>query len=477
MPNKKNTKRKPAKKLKANIKLAKNDCSRIANFFNLYWPYLILLMIIATSVTLKLYYLKDNLHFNIDEANQIKTIVSIYSEKIFPLKGPSASGDTGLYHGAYYYYLYFLPTLLSKGSPLTLGIFTLLLNTLSLPLLFFTLKKTFSLQLALYATLIMATSSTIIYYSRWAWNPNLIPFFFILALFSLGQINSKKPWWLIIFAFAISSISQLHIGASFYIIIFILMLPLFFRVTKDIKIYLASVLALLLPWIPTIIYESQNGWSLFGNLFKKISQEEIIDTSFAGHATKGWEFLAQTFTATIYLPQIILILSLLAFLGLLVFQTKWRDREKCLLPIFIAISLIFSFSSCSYYNGSLFTHYAEEFFVILPIISALLIENFAREKVLSFGAVAILVTFAINNYLALQNDIIVGNPSFAIQNRICRNLKDRGLDQVTIKINGQTDPEYIKYICQKYYSINFANEVHVEVDTNSTKGFSYKVIN
>ncbi len=477
MPKKKNIKKKLAKKQKRTIGLTKTSYSRIASFFNAYWPYLILLAIIATSVFLKFYALNDNLHFNVDEANHIKTIVDIYSEKIFLLKGPSASGDTGLYHGAYYYYLYLLPTLLSKGSPLALGIFTLLINTLSLPLLFIALKKQFSLQLAFCATLIMATSSTIIYYSRWAWNPNLIPFFFVLALFSLGQINPKRPWWLVIFALALSSISQLHIGAAFYIVIFILMLPLFFRITKDIKIYLASILALALPWITTIIYESQNGWSLFGNLFKKISQEEIADTSFVGRVTRGWEFLVQTFSATVHLPQIILVLSLLAFLGLLVFQTKWRDKERCLLPIFIAASLVFSFSSCAYYNGSLFTHYAEEFFVILPIVTALLIESFAKEKILSFGAIAILATFTINNYLALQKDIVGGSSSFATQHKICRSIKNEGLDMVTIKINGKTDPEYIKYICRKYYSINFADKIHIDVDIDSVKGFSYRVVN
>lgn len=446
-------------------------------FIGTYWPHLLVFAMVILSVFLRFYGLRDNLHFNIDETHHLETITNIYKNNVFVLKGPSASGGTDLYHGAYYYYLYLLPTWLSDGNPIALGIFTLLLNTLSLPILFMATKKSFNTQIALWTTLFAATSSTIIYYSRWAWNPNLVPFFFILAFFALAYFETKRPWWLALFAFSLSSISQLHIGAIYYMPIFFLMIPLFWRISKNIKVWAGSILALIIPWIPTIIYEAGHGWSLPRSFLTAVGMTQSPSVTPLMHITNGWKFFSQLYSAIIHLPQIILVISLLALLGYLIFNVKWRNKQKRLIPTFITVSLVLSFCSCAYYNGTLFVHYAEEFFIIMPLITALLITTLMKQKIFYLGALSIAIAYTIANWFYLKNDIINGEHMYAAQHQICQIIKSENLNDVEITINGQKNPEYIKYTCDKFYSINFADKIKIGVDTDFKGKFSYQISN
>lgn len=460
-------------------KIKSSDASKLfwqalTTFLGTYWPHLLVFGMVLVSAFLRFYGLRENLHFNIDEAKHIETITKIYKNGVFVLKGPPASGPD-LYHGAYYYYLYLLPTWLSNANPLALGIFTLLLNTLSLPILFVGIKKSFNIQIALWTTLFAATSSTIIYYSRWAWNPNLVPFFFILAFFALTRFETKKPWWLVLFAFSLSSISQLHIGAIYYVPIFFLMIPLFWRVTKNIKVWCGSTLALIIPWLPTIIYEASHGWSLPRSFLTAVGMTQSPSVTPLIHITNGWNFFSQLYSATIHLPQIILVISLLALLGHLIFNVKWHNKQKRLIPVFITVSLIFSFCSCAYYNGTLFTHYAEEFFIIMPLITALLITTLMKQKIFYFGSLTIAVAFTIANWFYLKKDIIAGEHMYGATHEICQTIQSKKLNNVSIVLDGQNNPEHTKYICQKYYSISFGSDNEIVASTDKDGGIIYSI--
>jgi len=91
---------------------------------------------------------------------------------------------------------------------------TLFFSMLSIPLLFFFLKKFFSVNLSLSLTGLFSISFFAIEYSRFAWNPNLIPFFVLLFLFALLEILNGKDksgfFWPIWAGVALGIGVQLH---------------------------------------------------------------------------------------------------------------------------------------------------------------------------------------------------------------------------------------------------------------------------
>jgi len=455
-------------------KKAENRPKPFSVFCNKYWPYFAVGLITAISGVLRFYGLRDHLHFDLDEATHIRTIVDIYEKKTMVLRGPSASAGTDLYHGAYYYYIYLIPTLFAKGNPMGPAIFTAILSLMSVPILFGALTKRYSMSLALIATSLYALSSSAIAYSRWAWNPNLIPFFFILAIFSLERLTRGKQWWLIGFAFSLSSISQLHIGAAFYIIIFFLMVPLLLGFTRKIWIWLFSFVGLVLPWLTTIIFEAKNHFSIITN-FSNMLSKSGSQIPFWAHISRAWNYYVDMFGTILHLPPIIFVVSLLCLLGSVVFKIQWRSRESRLLPIFIALSLIFSFCSSAWYSGLFFTHYAEELFVIMPIITALFLKIFFEKKELTFAGIVVLAICLFNNWNAYKKEVVYGKMSYGTQKKICKIIKDKDLSNVEIWINGKANPAYIRYTCEKVYAVRFGNANNFTVETDFNQRFSYAI--
>lgn len=187
------------------------------SFFRKYWEYVILSLIILLAAAIRLYHFHDWLFFAMDQARDAILIRESYENGIsnLPLLGPRAAG-TFLRLGPVFYYFQFLSAKIFQSTdPAVLAYPDFLWSILSVPLFFFFLRLYFQKTASLLATALFSFSFMAIQYSRFAWNPNAIPFwmlltFFALLKFSQSKSEKQKYAWLAIMAIGWGVASQLH---------------------------------------------------------------------------------------------------------------------------------------------------------------------------------------------------------------------------------------------------------------------------
>ncbi len=176
--------------------------------------------ILVFGTFLRMYHFHDFLLFEKDQVRDaILTEQVVNGERSWPVFGPTmrASGEekTNLFHiGPIYYYFQIFSAMLFGNNAEVMAYPDLFFSILSLPLFFIFLRKYFGVRISLLLTLVYSVSFFSITYSRFAWNPNLIPFFSLLFLLSVYEFLRKQEevswWWVIGYAIAFGVGVQLH---------------------------------------------------------------------------------------------------------------------------------------------------------------------------------------------------------------------------------------------------------------------------
>jgi uncharacterized membrane protein len=142
-------------------------------------------------------------------------VVSSYIEgqSPLPLLGPKAGG-TDFRVGPAFYYFQIASAKLFGDEPVVMAYPDLFFSILTIPLLYFFLRKYFDVRTTLFLVAIFAVSFFAVKYSRFAWNPNSLPFWSILFLSGLHEMmtatGSRYRWWVIVSGIAFGIGIQLH---------------------------------------------------------------------------------------------------------------------------------------------------------------------------------------------------------------------------------------------------------------------------
>jgi hypothetical protein len=154
------------------------------------------LVFLGLGIFLRTYQFHDWLRFNADQSRDA-TVVSNYLEgkADVPLLGPKAGG-TDFRVGPAFYYFQIAGAKIFGNSPDKMAYPDLLFALLSIPLLYFFLRKYFDVRTAILLTAIYAVSFFAVKYARFAWNPNSLPFWSLLFLYGLHEIMlAKENHW------------------------------------------------------------------------------------------------------------------------------------------------------------------------------------------------------------------------------------------------------------------------------------------
>lgn len=176
------------------------------------WTFVILLL--AVGIFFRTYHFHDWLRFNADQSRDATVVSNVVEGKdALPLLGPKAGG-TGFRLGPAFYYFQITAAKIFGNSPDKMAYPDLLFSILAIPLLFFFLRKYFDMRTALLLTALFAVSAYAVKYSRFAWNPNSLPFWTLLYLYALHEIVSMREAtgrrWPIIAGVALGIGIQLH---------------------------------------------------------------------------------------------------------------------------------------------------------------------------------------------------------------------------------------------------------------------------
>jgi len=169
---------------------------------------------ISLCILLRTYHFHEWLQFNPDQARDAGIVSDVISGKTaLPLLG-SIAGGTNFHLGPIFYYFGIASAFLFGDTPWAIAYPDLFFAVLAIPFLFFFLRKYFERSIALALSMLMGVSAFFVNISRFSWNPNSIPFFTLLFLFSLLQImnrqETKQYFWPILVGVALGVGIQLH---------------------------------------------------------------------------------------------------------------------------------------------------------------------------------------------------------------------------------------------------------------------------
>ena len=174
------------------------------------WEIIAMLIILFVAGYVRLYNISAYMMFLGDEGRDVSIVRDIILGKNFPLIGPGTSIGN-MYLGPLYYYMMVVPLWLFNFSPVGPAVQVAVIGVITLGLLWWIGRQWFGRIPALVISLLYALSPTVILLSRSSWNPNVMPFFALLAMYGVWKVWRFGYWrWLVISAVCMAFVLQSH---------------------------------------------------------------------------------------------------------------------------------------------------------------------------------------------------------------------------------------------------------------------------
>lgn len=168
------------------------------------------LILIAVGAFFRLYRIEDFITFLGDQGRDAIVMKRIATGEDFPGIGPRSSiGD--LFLGPFYFYI-MAPFLgLFNFNPVGPAIGVAVMSITAIGASFFIIKREWSAISAFIFLSFVTFSYALISYSRFSWNPNLLPFFsFFTIFFAYQMLKTKKLRYGFLFGIFLGASLQLH---------------------------------------------------------------------------------------------------------------------------------------------------------------------------------------------------------------------------------------------------------------------------
>jgi 4-amino-4-deoxy-L-arabinose transferase-like glycosyltransferase len=429
--------------------------------------------IFLLGIFFRVFHFSDWLFFKRDQARDAFAIWQAFTSGPgwLPLLGPNATGSQFFCGPIFYYFQYLATLLFQSAQPAVLAFPDLFWGILSILLFYIFAKKYFSREWSLIATAIFAVNFLAVLYSRFAWNPNSLPFFSLLFFYSLLNVfdSSKKDElrWPILAGLSFAVATQLHVLAE----IALPVIAVAFLTSKifDFKKYLNwkktafALGAFLLIYVPEILSEivthGKNMKLLFHATESAPYYSSFLANIFSDFISTGqlWFLVLTGYISpeseyrTAYFSWIFLILPALWLIFKFWRKEKSETKKNFLLIIilwFLGYFLVFL---------PVALHFQSRFFlpiIVLPIIFLVLVLNWVWKSenfILKIFCVAILIAAFFGN--AAGNFLWFGEIERAIQGSVKPNrtiiLKEQDgvvlwhLDQAAQYIASDCDKPFV----------------------------------
>ena len=352
---------------------------------------------------LRLYHIGGYAMFLGDQGRDAIIVKRIVTFEHFPAIGaPTSIGNIFL---CPFYYYFIAPWLLLFGfNPVGLAVGVAITSTI---ILFITYLLTHYLFDEKYTIpfLVISGASVILYnFSRYSWNPNLLPYFsFLVFLVLLFLLEKKKIWQAILLGALLSICIQLHYIALILIPAVVIIYTYEAYKSREFKKYIqlafSSILSFFAVSAPLIIFDFRHNFLNSRHFFALFTQGGAVSSG------SIWDsflmVLDALFKYTIpvsMLPQI----ALLLFTGLifLSFFTLFKVKNGKQFFVFFLILLF----GLSLYSGPKYPHYISVILLYFYFFIALILGNIQFMKRMILWVFLVLFTiFSISQYDFFKN--------------------------------------------------------------------------
>jgi len=357
---------------------------------------LVVFLILVIGVFCRLYKIDEYMMFLGDEGRDVTVVRRFLKEGDLMFVGPGTSVGN-MYLGPIYYY-YMAPWLwLWNYSPVGPAVGVALLGVATIWFLWYITRLwTKSSFVAGTVAALYAVSPVVIYYSRSSWNPNIMPFFALLLIFSLWKVWEEKKWgWLLVGSIAFSVTLQSHYLA-------LLLLPVIVAVVfvsrPPTRYMLYAICCLLVLMSPLFLFDYKHDWrntlAIWDYFTRSDSDIKFRIGIFISHLWLVWEKLNIRLLASTSIFWGKLLAVLLPF-G---FVFMWFKKRYLLLPVSYMLFLLwlfFGLIGLALYKGEVYDHYLGFMFPLPFILLGVVLNN--MKKVYIYVVCCLLFVFAIIN--------------------------------------------------------------------------------
>lgn len=226
----------------------------------------LLVGVILLGFFLRAYQFSPWLHFELDQARDARVIDHALRDgpAELPLLGPKAGG-TFLRLAPGFYYVQYVSGLLFGGTPSGIAFLIMLLSASAVLVFFFFIRRYFSVHLSLLLTALFAVSAFFVMYGRFAWNPNMLPFFVLLGMYALlRSVDSgeeKRERWFLVAVCSLTLATHAHFLAFLALPAIALVFLLIKRPRFSLRSWAGALAVVAVLYLPMALNEWETGGS------------------------------------------------------------------------------------------------------------------------------------------------------------------------------------------------------------------------
>lgn len=404
----------------------------------------ILIFILAVAAFCRLYHISDYMTFLGDEGRDVIIVRRLLVEGHPPLIGPGTSVGS-MYLGPLYYYMMAPALLLANFSPVGPAIMIAILGVITVAFVWFVVREWFPVKTmlssqtignvqgeslhigALVAAALYSISPTIIYFSRSSWNPNIMPFFSLLSVYSIWKVYESRGalremgCWLLVTGISFAFVLQSHYLGLLLAPTLFLFWILTFRNLKFIENYklliknflkksLYSLLIFLGLMSPLLIFDIRHNWMNSRALYLFLTAKDpAVSVNLGNLLIKIPEIFNQITTSLLGAKNItegflISIIIGVAFATLLIRinRVNIKNLVKSNPAYYLLISWIgFGLIGLGLYRKEIYDHYFGFLFVVPFIFTGIFISwLLSRGKYVKIFGIGLLGCLIVINLMA-----------------------------------------------------------------------------
>jgi 4-amino-4-deoxy-L-arabinose transferase-like glycosyltransferase len=387
---------------------------------------IILGLILLVGSFFRLYKISEYMTFLGDEGRDVIIVRNLLVHADPILIGPGTSIG-GMYLGPLYYYLIAIPLLLANFSPVGPAIFVAILGVVTICFVWYVFREWFpnvqgdTLNVgALVAAGLYAISPTVIIFSRASWNPNIMPFFALLSIYSIWKAYMGNGFkWLIVCAISFAFVLQSHyLGllllptvGIFWILSLLEARKKSQEMKRFVKLSLIAILSFALLMSPLLIFDLRHNFMNYNALYKFLTvRQETVSirpwTSFSKIPAifsdiNSSLLVAKNSTLAEWITLLLVVMT--AFFVFL--------KRKLNSNVYILISwIIFGLIGLGLYKQHIYDHY---YGFLFPAV--FLLVGFLISKMNKYLAVFFVCVFL---FINLQKNPLLFNPNKQMQRSI-----------------------------------------------------------
>lgn len=219
-----------------------------------------LILVFLIGIVLRFSKIQDLVTFENDNGRDMILILKLYKFHEIIYRGPEFSLIWGFLSPIYYYILA-IPIITSNFNPAAAGVFTLILNSITLFLIMYFCNKIINLKAALISGILYSTSFLVILEAGKGFNTCFLPPLSVLFLFLsyeifVKKIYSKIKWISLVLALLLS----FHLSGFFFVPILIISYFIYRPKFKKMDIVKSFGIFFIVGVLPYLIQEKKNNW-------------------------------------------------------------------------------------------------------------------------------------------------------------------------------------------------------------------------